>query len=425
MTSFSIVRVPRRESALVVECTWQAKYKTLYFKLLKVSRAGQMSPGDPYPTEIEVFGPSYDEKQWELDLQTMFQSIRCSWLFGDKRWELCMQDLLFLKTRFWPPREGRRELQNEQEERGENIQRQIEHIQRLLAYFTMLWLKLYEILRFFCKFSEFPDRIRPPCTTMPWTIWPALVVLWGVCWMYRPPIGDRLLSDWDVTPLLNPGKRSFCNQHLLSMADIFNLDLNIYSMEYASLSHTTTPNDPAWGPYLATPEHHSQQNQLRQVPSQRSHVLENHGALSAYNSHLETPPLQGNTDGYPAISAIPSPAPITGAIEEIQGTHDNGQQRANLAGDSQYNSYAGDPMLPPAFGFAGQAERSIVQLGFATCKRNEEPQNTERKAVCTEVECGSLAIAMSSGSRFASTKPFLFNLLQKCQKTAEYSIANH
>lgn len=32
--------------------------------------------------------------------------------------------------------------------------------------------------------SVFPNRLRPPCTTMPWTIWPALVVLWGVCWMF-------------------------------------------------------------------------------------------------------------------------------------------------------------------------------------------------------------------------------------------------
>lgn len=41
--------------------------------------------------------------------------------------------------------------------------------------------------------SEFPNRRRPPCTTMPWTIWPALVVLWGVCWMFYEG------SDWDWT----------------------------------------------------------------------------------------------------------------------------------------------------------------------------------------------------------------------------------
>jgi hypothetical protein len=27
-------------------------------------------------------------------------------------------------------------------------------------------------------------KFRPPSTTMPWTIWPALVVLWGVFWMF-------------------------------------------------------------------------------------------------------------------------------------------------------------------------------------------------------------------------------------------------
>jgi hypothetical protein len=32
--------------------------------------------------------------------------------------------------------------------------------------------------------SVFPGTIRPPCTTMPWMIWPSLVVLWGVCWMF-------------------------------------------------------------------------------------------------------------------------------------------------------------------------------------------------------------------------------------------------
>jgi hypothetical protein len=42
----------------------------------------------------------------------------------------------------------------------------------------------------FCNFSLFPGTIRPRCTTMPWTIWPALVVLWGVCWMFRPPRSD-------------------------------------------------------------------------------------------------------------------------------------------------------------------------------------------------------------------------------------------
>jgi len=56
----------------------------------------------------------------------------------------------------------------------------------------LLWVQLLEcILRqvheTFCfgrKAKWFPNRRRPPCSTMPWMIRPSLVVLWGVCWMF-------------------------------------------------------------------------------------------------------------------------------------------------------------------------------------------------------------------------------------------------
>jgi hypothetical protein len=60
----------------------------------------------------------------------------------------------------------------------------------LLQYFCIklekilvLWEKVLYLL-LYLSFSEFPNRLRPPCTTMPWTIWPVLVVPWGVCWMF-------------------------------------------------------------------------------------------------------------------------------------------------------------------------------------------------------------------------------------------------
>jgi hypothetical protein len=45
--------------------------------------------------------------------------------------------------------------------------------------------------------SEYAHRRRPLCTTMPWNIWPALVVLWGVCWMFygSPQITDSTWMD--------------------------------------------------------------------------------------------------------------------------------------------------------------------------------------------------------------------------------------
>lgn len=52
----------------------------------------------------------------------------------------------------------------------------------ILIHLPAICLLLRLFVTFF--FSEFPGGIRYLCTTMPWTIWPALVVLWGVCWMF-------------------------------------------------------------------------------------------------------------------------------------------------------------------------------------------------------------------------------------------------
>lgn len=57
--------------------------------------------------------------------------------------------------------------------------------QKLLALMWLLetLLHLFTLVITVC-FSEFPNNLRPPCTTMPWIIVPALFVLWGVCWMF-------------------------------------------------------------------------------------------------------------------------------------------------------------------------------------------------------------------------------------------------
>ena len=55
----------------------------------------------------------------------------------------------------------------------------------LFEALLILWLHLARAVQIFAHYSIYPGTIRPPCTTMPWTIWPALVVLWGVCWMFH------------------------------------------------------------------------------------------------------------------------------------------------------------------------------------------------------------------------------------------------
>jgi hypothetical protein len=79
-----------------------------------------------------------------------------------------------------------------------------------LEYLAFLLQKILQYLLIFCKYAEFPNRRRPKCTTMPWNIWPSLVVLWGVCWMFYPgssyldgtpyqfPLNDELLSTFGL-----------------------------------------------------------------------------------------------------------------------------------------------------------------------------------------------------------------------------------
>lgn len=57
-------------------------------------------------------------------------------------------------------------------------------LQTLFKRLQLLYQRLIYAIAFFWYFCEFPKGIRHPCTTMPWTIWPSLVVLWGVCWMF-------------------------------------------------------------------------------------------------------------------------------------------------------------------------------------------------------------------------------------------------
>jgi predicted membrane protein len=57
--------------------------------------------------------------------------------------------------------------------------------QRILSLMRILEAlsKLLTLVIMVCIF-EFPNNLRPPSTTMPWIIVPALFVLWGVCWMF-------------------------------------------------------------------------------------------------------------------------------------------------------------------------------------------------------------------------------------------------
>jgi hypothetical protein len=82
----------------------------------------------------------------------------------------------------------------------------------LLVYLAFMLQTILQYLLLFCKFAEFPNRRRPKCTTMPWNIWPSLVVLWGVCWMFYPHSShqdhtpDEFLLNDEYLPVFHPSK---------------------------------------------------------------------------------------------------------------------------------------------------------------------------------------------------------------------------
>ena len=56
-------------------------------------------------------------------------------------------------------------------------------------------------------------RRRSPCLSMPWIVWLALMVLWGVCWMFYPLDGDCSEYSW-FTNELNFGQ---CGMHSIEI----------------------------------------------------------------------------------------------------------------------------------------------------------------------------------------------------------------
>ncbi|KAH7359337.1 hypothetical protein B0T11DRAFT_114338 [Plectosphaerella cucumerina] len=78
----------------------------------------------------------------------------------------------------------------EVESKLEEVRRQMElllsttDVESNLLERIIVYLLLYSFSIRLETITEFPRGIRHLCTTMPWTIWPSLVVLWGVCWMF-------------------------------------------------------------------------------------------------------------------------------------------------------------------------------------------------------------------------------------------------
>jgi hypothetical protein len=148
-------------------------------------------------------------KAQELAVQTQVQRFQLERLRLDTHW-------ILIGERQWSTWRVERLLDRIQaehllvkfqlEDLRHKLLRRVELIQHFLGFLAMLWQKLLESLLFSHNASEFPNKHRPPCTTMPWNIRLALVVLWGVCWMFYPwsPTDDIQLQP--LCQGLGPGE---------------------------------------------------------------------------------------------------------------------------------------------------------------------------------------------------------------------------
>jgi hypothetical protein len=79
------------------------------------------------------------------------------------------------------------EEERQREEKQRQSDKHMERLERFIREVTIRLQMFVVLLLLFCKFSGISDNDQPMCITMPWNIRPALIVLWGVCWMFYTP----------------------------------------------------------------------------------------------------------------------------------------------------------------------------------------------------------------------------------------------
>lgn len=100
-------------------------------------------------------------------------------------------------------------LDNVDQEAAEALEEVLDLMEALLKRLTTRFRRKYTSLKHIRSLAEllfvFPDNMRHICTTMPWTMSPTLMVLWGVCWMFiiqSRRVEQELLTA--ASPIVSP-----------------------------------------------------------------------------------------------------------------------------------------------------------------------------------------------------------------------------
>jgi hypothetical protein len=223
-------------------------------------------------------------------------------------------------------------------------------------------------------------RLRAPCTTMPWTIWPALVVLWGVCWMFNEELnwnwGDQgdLPTASDTTSLfegidsIDPSQGDYLSSFLSIKALNF---LIVFDSNLGDISYDMS----MWSEPHFDPLNLNQQLQLYIPEPVTSYgmvtTLGSIPTLSAVNSIDTVTPLVTNHGKYSEIVDAPSftSCRATSTIQEIS--------------ENERLGVAESGCLTPLSTFLVHSQARDEQ---AVSSRNSKHSQTE-KYFCTYSDC--------------------------------------
>lgn len=248
------------------------------------------------------------------------------------------------------------------------------------------------------KFGRFANRQRPKCTTMPWSIWPSLVVLWGVCWMFYTPFDatsfERYFDD-DELSLFNPGKTSH------AYMDIENIDGRVIEVTFdpafvsysSGYEHFTGDFETEIGFNDATYASHIEQNSpkdynlnpfeqqsLAQISSENT---VGSGSLVGFGSRLEEIPSSTaghmNESTQKTASAPRSQVYVNGSqsINTSQTAHIDEQHIASLSAVA---------MTVPT-GLATVLPQQVSTENTSSEQAQSPSRNAEGKLICIHFDC--------------------------------------
>jgi len=276
----------------------------------------------------------------------------------------------------------------------------IARLWRALEYLVLLLLSTLRFLLSCSRIGGFQNRERLRCTTMPWNIWPSLVVLWGVCWMFI----NTPLNEFDTTPsnavpddeqlsLFVPSKtfpfiRETFQIHWREVTDL--------SLDTSFAPNPFTPNFAGFDPFLGNFEFGNALNDAAYDHTPYlDHQTLNEIPLGSLQQNYQDQPSPREAEDYSIYSRSLPGDFSSNSDNRIKGTatpnfpirqlHMNINQVANTHVSS--HSLSSLSAAATTFGRPDSEAPLLQPISPISEQQQIPPRNAEGKLICTDPGC--------------------------------------